>query len=228
MGSKNKLKKFSENKTFNNLLQPSFDQVYKNDFDLKSKWSTVFFKNNKPIVLELGCGKGEYTINLAKKYLDKNFIGFDIKGARLWRGAKTATEEKIPNVGFVRTKIEFICSFFEKNEVDEIWITFPDPQAKKEKKRLTSPKFLSLYKNLLKNNGVVNLKTDSKELFDYTNEIINEYKLEVLEKTDDLYNSELVKNQEILSIKTTYENIFLQENKKITYIKFKINNLANL
>ena len=224
MSGKNKLRRFEENKTFESLLQPNFNDIFRKDYELKGKWRSDFFKNNNPIVLELGCGRGEYSINLAKEYPNKNIIGFDIKGARLWRGAKTASEENIKNVAFVRTKIEFICSFFEKNEVDEIWITFPDPQLKKERKRLTAPIFLNLYKQFLKDDGNINLKTDSKELYDYTNKLTKILELETTETDDNIYSSGIIDRFPILNIKTTYENIFLKENKKITFTKFKINN----
>ena len=164
MGSKNKLKRFRENAIFHNVIQPTREALVDANFSLKGKWSSSFFKNNNPLVLELGCGKGEYTVGLAKRYPYKNFIGIDIKGARFWRGAKTAIEDQMPNVAFIRTQIELIEFIFAENEVDEIWITFPDPQIKykRTKHRLTNAAFLQRYKNVLNNKGVVHLKTDSE------------------------------------------------------------------
>lgn len=218
--SKNKLQKFEENKTFTNLIQPTFDEVLCKDYYLKGKWRKDFFKNENPIVLELGCGRGEYTVNLAKTFPNKNFIGFDIKGARLWKGAKMAFESNMNNVAFVRTKIEFLNSFFKNDEIEEIWITFPDPQPNKECKRLTSALFLNKYNSVLKLNGLIHLKTDSKELYEYTNRLIDSCNLQKHLSTNDLYNSGLV--NEILKIKTYYENMFLSQNKPITYIKFSL------
>jgi tRNA (guanine-N7-)-methyltransferase len=226
MAGKNKLRRFSENETFDCLFQPSFEEIFRNDYKMKSKWRTDYFKNNNPIVIELGCGRGEYTVNMAKANPDVNYIGFDIKGARLWRGAKTAHEEELTNVAFVRTKIENINSFFAENEVDEIWITFPDPQPKKERKRLSGPMFLQYYKKFLKPEGVVHLKTDSRELYDFTNEVIKELELPLVESDSDIYNSEIIDRLEVLKIKTTYEKLFLKENKKITYTKYKIDNFV--
>lgn len=170
MGSKNKLKRFKENDTFANVFQPTREALVKNDYKLKGQWNATFFKNNNPIVLELGCGKGEYSVALAQRYPNKNFIGVDIKGARFWRGAKTALEDNLPNVAFLRTQIELIAYAFAENEVDEIWITFPDPQIKykRTKHRLTNMAFLKRYKQILKPDGVVNLKTDSEFMHGYT------------------------------------------------------------
>ncbi|HPV56712.1 MAG TPA: tRNA (guanosine(46)-N7)-methyltransferase TrmB, partial [Tenuifilaceae bacterium] len=172
--AKNKLRRFAENETFENLFQPTMSDVMNGDFHLKGKWRSDYFKNSNPIVLELGCGKGEYSVGLAKMFPEKNFIGADIKGARLWRGAKTAVEEKMSNVAFIRTRIEHIASFFAPEEVDEIWVTFPDPQPreKKSKKRLTSSRFLNHYAKFLKPNGIVHLKTDSQALHAYTKAVI--------------------------------------------------------
>ena len=170
MGSKNKLRRFRENETFSNVFQPTRDDLVSATFPLKGHWNTSVFKNDNPLVLELGCGKGEYSVALAKKYPNKNFIGIDIKGARFWRGAKTAVEENIPNVAFLRTQIELIEHAFEQKEVDEIWITFPDPQIKykRTKHRMTNSGFLKRYKAILKPEGVVNLKTDSEFMHGYT------------------------------------------------------------
>lgn len=221
---KNKLKRFEENTTFPNLIQPKFEEVFRVDHSLKGKWNEVVFKNDKAIVLELGCGKGEYTVGLAKMYPEKNFIGIDIKGARLWRGAKTAHESSMNNVAFVRTRIENITSFFGKDEVSEIWITFPDPQLKRINalKRLTSSVFLGLYKTLLKPNGLIHLKTDSIELHQYTKGLIELNDLTVHRCTDDLYSSD--KDDPILSIRTFYEQQFLDQGLPITYICFELSN----
>ncbi len=222
---KGKLKKFEEIETFNNVFQPGFSEVFDTDHSLKSNWRSRVFNNNNPIVLELGCGKGEYTIGLAKKYPDKNFIGIDIKGARIWKGAKEANQLEMKNVAFLRTRIEFISAFFAKNEVDEIWITFPDPQIKKRrnKKRLTASRFLNSYNKFLKTDGVVHLKTDSVEMYSYTLKMIEYNKLESLFHTNNLYHSEV--NDDILNIQTFYEQMFLKEGKKITYCKFRLNNV---
>ena len=186
---KDKLKRFAENKGFANLVEPPFEEVLNQDYKLKGKWHQDFFKNNNPLVLELGCGRGEYTVGLAQRFPDKNFIGVDIKGARLWRGAKTVHEEQIPNAGFLRTRIDFITSFFAKDEVSEIWITFPDPQRKKRfaRKRLTGPMFIERYKQFLKPEGLMHLKSDSDFFFGYTLEQIEENKYTKQFSTADLY-----------------------------------------
>ncbi|HZJ74551.1 MAG TPA: tRNA (guanosine(46)-N7)-methyltransferase TrmB [Perlabentimonas sp.] len=221
---KNKLKKFTENETFSNLLQPASEEVFIKDHPIKGEWNRTFFKNSNPIVLELGCGKGEYTINLAKRHPDKNFIGVDIKGARLWKGAKEATENSMANVGFIRMRIEHITSFFSKDEVSEIWITFPDPQARKSeiKKRLSSSRFLSLYQRFTKQNAQVHLKTDSQGLHEYTKALIEQNDLRVHVCTNDLYGSGIA--DDILSIRTFYESMFLEQGNPITYIQFELDN----
>lgn len=224
--AKKKLARFAEMETFDHVVQASFDEVFKKDYKLKGKWAKEFFKNDNPIVLELGCGKGEYTVGLAKQNPNINYIGIDIKGSRMWRGAKTVSEEGMTNVGFIRTRIGLINSFFAPKEISEVWVTFPDPQPKKHYKRLTSTRFLGYYQNLLVENGIVNLKTDSIELFDYTTKVVALNKLEVLINTNNLYNSNIV--DDILSIKTFYEQQFLSQGKPITYIKFKLNNLLQL
>ena len=192
------------------------------NFKLKGKWNSDYFKNNNPIVLELGCGKGEYSNGLAEKYPDKNFIGIDIKGARIWRGSKNAQEKNLNNVCFLRTQIEYIEGCFSKDEVSEIWITFPDPQPNKEKKRLTHLVFLNRYKNVLKNNGIVHLKTDSVELYDFTLDVIKENKITLLDSTNDLYGNSQPEREEVKSIKTHYEKLFTAKGKKITYLKFQL------
>lgn len=184
---KDKLRKFKENETFKCLIQPCTDEVLGKDHPLKGHWGEKMFGNDRPIVVELGCGKGEYTIDLALRNPGCNYIGVDIKGARLWKGAKYATEHSLPNVAFLRTRIEFIESLFAPEEVSEIWITFADPQIGREKKRLTSPLFLSRYRNFLKKRGIVHLKTDSRYLHEYTRAIAEQNGLEILACTSDLY-----------------------------------------
>ena len=223
MGSKNKLKRFKENETFSNVIQPTREEITNKEFHLKGKWAKEFFKNNLPIVLELGCGKGEYSVGLAKMYPEKNFLGIDIKGARFWRGAKTAVEEEMNNVGFLRTQIELIDLIFAENEVDEIWITFPDPQIKykRTKHRLTNTEFLQKYKKILKPDGVVNLKTDSEFMHGYTLGLLHGEGHEILHANHDVYKNEY-SPEEVIGIQTFYENQYLEENKKITYIKFRV------
>ena len=191
MGSKNKLKRFIENESFDNVIQPSRDDLIKFNFVFRGKWKKKVFKNSNPIVLELGCGKGEYTINLAKLNPNKNYIGIDIKGARFWRGAKTATEEKLENVFFLRTQIELLDFIFEKNEIDEIWLTFPDPQIKfqRRKHRLTNTKFLSIYKNILNDSGIIHLKTDSEFLHGYTLGKLEEMSINPIVSNHDIYKN---------------------------------------
>ncbi|WP_372474154.1 tRNA (guanosine(46)-N7)-methyltransferase TrmB [Capnocytophaga sp. ARDL2] len=223
MGSKNKLKRFRENETFANVLQPKRDELIDNLFQWKGKWNSEYFKNDQPIVLELGCGKGEYTVALAKRNPDKNYIGIDIKGARFWRGAKTAVEENLQNVAFLRTQIELIEQAFAPGEVSEIWITFPDPQIKykRTKHRLTNQEFLARYKNILKADGVVNLKTDSEFMHGYTLGLLHGAGHEVLYANHHIYKNEGAP-EEVTAIQTFYESQYLEQNKPITYIKFKI------
>lgn len=223
MGSKNKLKRFKENEKFENVIQPSREELLDNSFELKGKWSGRFFKNDHPVVLELGCGKGEYTVELAKQNPEKNFIGVDIKGARFWRGAKTALEENLKNVAFVRTQIELIEYVFAQNEVSEIWITFPDPQIKykRTKHRLTNTSFLQKYKNVLKKDGFVHLKTDSEFMHGYTLGLLHGQGHEVLYAHHDIYNNEY-SPKEVTGIQTFYEKQYLEKGKPITYIQFKI------
>lgn len=223
MGSKNKLKRFKENETFHNVFQPTRSQLVDEVYQYKGQWNDQVFKNNNPIVLELGCGKGEYTVALAKQYPNKNFIGIDIKGARFWRGAKTAVEEDIPNAAFIRTQIELIEYVFAENEVDEIWITFPDPQIKykRTKHRMTNSEFLKRYKKVLKPEGVMNLKTDSEFMHGYTLGLLHGEGHEVLYANNDVYRQE-GSPEEVTSIQTFYEGQYLEQNKPITYIRFKI------
>lgn len=212
---KDKLRKFAEVATFTNVLQLDAGKEY------KGRWAARFFKNDNPVILELACGKGEYTVNLAKLYPTKNFIGIDYKGNRIWRGAKTAIEESINNVGFLRIQIETILEQFGPGEIDEIWITFPDPQPQdsREKKRLTNPKFLARYNEVLKDGGLMHLKTDNDDFYAYTIDQIENLGLTKIKETTDLYNSDLV--DEVLSIKTYYERKYLQHNKNINYVQWK-------
>ena len=222
MGSKNKLKRFKENETFHNVFQPSRQDLEEGNYDLKGNWNSTVFKNNNPLVLELGCGKGEYSVALAKKFPEKNFIGIDIKGARFWRGAKTAIEENIPNVAFLRTQIELIDYSFAENEVDEIWITFPDPQIKyqRTKHRMTNQEFLKRYKKILKPDGYVNLKTDSEFMHGYTLGLLQGEGHEIIYANHDVYKNE-GSPEEVTGIQTFYEEQYLEQNKPITYIRFK-------
>lgn len=223
MGSKNKLKRFRENETFSNVYQPNREEVLNNTFSLKGKWNKEVFKNDNPIVLELGCGKGEYSVELARRYPNTNFIGVDIKGSRFWRGAKTAVEENLPNVAFLRTQIELIENCFGTYEVDEIWITFPDPQIKykRTKHRLTNEEFLARYKNILKQEGIVNLKTDSEFMHGYTLGLLHGAGHKVLYANHHVYRNEGAP-EVVTAIQTFYESQYLEQNKPITYIKFQL------
>ncbi|ACU06409.1 MULTISPECIES: tRNA (guanosine(46)-N7)-methyltransferase TrmB [Pedobacter] len=211
---KDKLRKFAEIDTFPNVYQLDEGK------ELKGKWAAQHFKNDHPVVLELACGKGEYAVSLAKMFPKKNFIGVDLKGNRIWRGARTGVDEGITNLAFLRIQIEDIVDFFGENEVDEIWITFPDPQPQdsREKKRLTFPGFLDRYRMFLKPGGKINLKTDNDGLYLYTVEKVEELGLKCHKKTDQLYKSELY--DDVLSIKTHYERIYLKHDKNINYIQF--------
>lgn len=219
---KRKLKRFAENKTFENLFQPSYQDL-ENGFEMKGNWNNLFFENTNPIVLELGCGKGEFTTGLASKYTEKNFIGVDIKGARMWRGLKTAQEENLNNVAFVRTRIELIEHFFGNNEVDEIWITFPDPRPKKyqARKRLTSPRFLNLYRNILKPQNLVHLKTDNPDFYKYSHQVAKTNQHTIFYSIKDLYASK--ETLDVMEIKTFYEMMWLEEGKKIHYLRYQLN-----
>ena len=218
---KNKLARWTELGSYDNVIQPEIEDVSGKDHPIKGRWNQDIFKNGNPITLELGCGKGEYTVGLANNFPHNNFIGIDIKGARMWRGAKTANDQKLPNVAFLRTRIEFINSFFSADEVDEIWITFPDPHTggRNSNKRLTSPWFLNNYRHFLKNKGLIHLKTDNKELYDFTCKVLSYNNVETIIYTNDLY-SEKIDN--ILSIRTHYEKIFLDAGLKINYISFRL------
>lgn len=219
---KDKLRRFAAVKSFDNFFEP----VIKEPFPMKGNWRKQYFKNDNPIVLELGCGKGEYSVGLGKHYPERNFIGVDIKGARMFIGAEEALNDGLKNVAFLRTRIDFITDYFDKGEVDEIWLTFSDPQPKKPRKRLSSPLFIERYRSILKPDGIVHMKTDSDLLFEYTEEQINEHQYECLELTWDLYG-ELPENidpktREIFHIKTHYEQLFTAKGATIKYCKFKI------
>lgn len=222
MGSKNKLKRFKENEQFENVFQPNREDISNNDFELRGNWKD-YFKNDNPIVLELGCGKGEYTVELAKRNASKNFIGIDIKGARIWRGAKSALEENLTNVAFLRTQIELIDNLFSKNEVSEIWITFPDPQIKykRTKHRMTNQEFLKKYEYVLKPNGLVHLKTDSEFMHGYTLGLLHGLGMNIRYANHDVYKNE-GSPKEVLEIQTFYEKQYLEQKKPITYIQFQI------
>lgn len=223
MGSKNKLKRFKENQTFANVVQPAREELLDNAFSLKGRWRQDHFKNDQPIVLELGCGKGEYSIHLAEKFPDKNFIGVDIKGARFWRGAKTAIEESLSNVAFLRTQIELIVHCFAPGEVDEIWITFPDPQIKykRTKHRLTNKAFLEAYRQVLRPHGQIHLKTDSEFMHGYTLGLLHGLGEEVHFAHHDVYGSTGAP-EVVTSVQTFYESQYLAQSKKITYTSFSL------
>jgi len=220
--TKNKLKRFEDMSVYSNVITPKFDEVFRSDFRLKERWAGSVFGNNNPIVLELGCGKGEYTVAMARKYPKKNFIGVDIKGARMWVGATDALQSKLTNAAFLRARIEFITACFACNEISEIWITFPDPQIKhsRENRRLTSPRFIKSYSEILQPKGIIHLKTDSKDLFDYTCKIVESNNYQILERTDDLYNSNI--DDDVLSVQTYYEKKFTEQGLSIKYLKFRL------
>lgn len=217
---KNKLKRFAEMKDFACVLEYPRERLVTEGFPFTGKWGSEFFKADRPITLELGCGKGEYTVGLARADAARSFIGVDVKGARIWRGAKTVEEEQIPNAAFLRAEIENIDKFFTPGEVDELWITFPDPQMQKTRKRLTSTRFLTLYSRFLKPGGVINLKTDSPFLYEYTRRLVEANGFEVLADTDDLYGSG--RADASTAIKTFYESQWLSRGKTIKLISFRL------
>ncbi|MCI5055933.1 MAG: tRNA (guanosine(46)-N7)-methyltransferase TrmB [Flavobacteriales bacterium] len=226
---KDKLRRWEQMKDYPNVLQPEFCDIFDKDHNLKGKWAKDFFKNDFPITLELGCGKGEYTVAQAKKYGKRNYIGIDIKGARMWKGAGIAIEEGLQNVAFLRTRIEFIKSFFDRDEIDEIWITFPDPQLKDRriKKRLTAPGFLDNYSSFMKKGGKIRLKTDNLVLAQYTEEVVRADDRFELEKCSfDVYGADWDSFesglQDLLEVKTFYEQGFLDKGLKINYVSFVV------
>ncbi len=219
---KNKLKKFVELGTLERVFQPAFDEFFGKEYPLRGKWNREVFHNSHALVLELGCGKGEYTVGLARSFREKNFIGVDIKGARMWTGAKISNTENITNSAFLRTRIESITAFFGPGEVEEIWLTFPDPQLKKRrnKKRLSGPLFLGKYQQFLMPNGVIHLKTDNRVLWEYTHALASYNGLDIEISTDDLYHSGLA--DDILDIRTYYEKQYLARGMPIHYLKFRL------
>ena len=223
MSTIGKLEKFRQNATFKCLIQPKTEEVFRKDYSLKGKWKTEVFGNGNPITLELGCGKGEYTIALAKMYPHRNFIGVDIKGARLWKGAREAEENGMGNVRFLRTSIDFIQWIFGEDEIDSIWITFADPQLRSPRKRLTGTMFLERYRMFLKKDGVINLKTDSRLLHEYTYELALQNNLEILCRSTDIYNEENPAfPAELKTVQTFYEQHFLKMGLPITYMSFRL------
>lgn len=229
MSRKNKLQKFAELLTFPNVYE-NFDTKHPQliglngvPVDLKGKWKPDHFKNNHPITLELACGRGEYSLGLARRFPDRNFIGVDIKGARIWKGARIALEEKLHNVAFLRTRIEQVSLFFEAEEIDEIWITFPDPFLRKSKanRRLTAPVFLKEYRKVLKKGGLTHLKTDEPNLFEFTLDILQkDPQIEILYQDDDIYAKPLPFPE--LALKTYYEKMHLADGKTIKYVRFRL------
>jgi tRNA (guanine-N7-)-methyltransferase len=215
---KNKLQKFADMSSFPHVFQYPFSMLQANGFEMRGRWNELFFGNNHPNVIELGCGKGEYTVGLGRLFPEKNFIGVDIKGARIWTGAVQALQEGMKNVAFLRTQIEWIDRFFSPDEVSEIWITFPDPQMSKVNKRMTSTRFMQLYRRILKAEGIIHLKTDSYFMYAYTSAMIKANGFPVEVDTDDLYHSDLA--DEILSIRTFYEQQWLDRGLNIKYIRF--------
>lgn len=223
---KGKLAKFADMAAYPHVFEYPYSVVEDVPFDLKGHWNRDFFKNDNPIVLELGCGRGEYTVGLGRMYPDKNFIGVDIKGARMWTGATDALREEMKNVAFLRTNIEIIDRFFAPGEVSEIWLTFSDPQMKKATKRLTSTYFMERYRRFLVPDGLIHLKTDSNFMFTYTRCMVEENRLPVEFMTEDLYHSGLV--DDILGIRTYYEQQWLDRGLNIKYMKFRLPQIGEL
>ena len=222
--SKGKLAKFADMERYENVFQYPYSVVEQVPFEMKGRWNECYFRNDHPIVLELGCGKGEYTVELAKVYPEVNFIGVDIKGARMWTGATQALQEGLKNVAFLRTNIEVIDRFFSRGEVTEIWLTFSDPQMKNPRKRLTSTWFMQRYRHFLADGGIVHLKTDSNFLFTYTTYMVEKNGLPLLFRTEDLYHTEGIdeETRRILAIRTYYESMWIDRGLNIRYMKFRL------
>jgi len=218
MGRKNKLERIADVQRFSNVFEY---KNFKENPELKGKWHTHVFRNHNPITLELACGKGEYTTNLAREYPERNFIGIDIKGPRIWVGAKQALEEPLENVRFLRSFIDHLENFFVENEVDEIWIPFSDPYLKKERKRLTAPKFIDVYRSILKPGGLIHVKTDSRVLYNYTLEVIQREKCIIEQRIDDVYH-EKHNYEHLTTIQTYYEKMHLEAGKSIHYVSFRL------
>jgi len=216
--AKKKLIHFTENLSFKHLFQPRYSDLQP-QFRLKGRWNRDFFKNDHPITLELGCGKGEFTVGLALKEKTRNYIGIDFKGARLWRGCKTVEEQNLANVAFIRSRADHIEQLFDEGEVNEIWITFPEPQPGKERKRLTAPVFLRRYQRIMSPNSIVHLKTDDVPLLTYTMEILKEFPVEILLSTENLYGE--YRDEPVAQIQTFYESMWLEQGKPIGYVKFR-------
>jgi tRNA (guanine-N7-)-methyltransferase len=220
--AKHKLARWTELGTFRNVIQPEAGVPPGKEHHIKGNWNKEMFGNDNPVILELGCGKGEYTVGLAERFPKYNYVGVDIKGSRMWRGARTADDKQLLNTAFLRTRIEFINSFFADDEVDEIWLTFPDPQLenRNSNKRLTCPWFLNKYRTFLKNKGIIHLKTDNSDLYNYTKSLVEKNGLQIVSATGDLYGDK--PGDDILSIRTYYESIFLKEGHKICYLAFRL------
>ncbi len=222
--AKRKLQRFAENATFNHFFQPGWEELSAG-FSLCGKWNDDFFRNTNPVIIEIGCGKGEYTVDLSDKYPNCNFIGIDKKGARMWRGAKTSIEENRPNVAFIRIRAENIGKVFAPAEVDEIWITFPEPQpnSPRHSKRFTSPQFINRYRQVLKPGGIIHLKTDNDMFYNYTLDVISEGGHHLIYKNCDLYsNSGDPEVKDVIDVQTHYEKIWLEQGLTIKYLRFRL------
>lgn len=224
--AKKKLLHFAENKTFRHYFEMPFSQLHTQGHPMKGHWNDDFFSNKGPLIIEIGCGKGEYTVGQARFFPENNYIGIDIKGARIWRGAKTIEEQNIGNAAFIRSQAGLLHYWFDTNEVDQIWITFPDPQpGSRQNKRLTSPRYLRMFTAFLRQGGIVHLKTDSRELFEYTLEVIQDHHLPLHQRVDDIYRT--ISSGPLCEIRTFYESMWLEQGKTISYIAFGIDPLRN-
>ena len=223
--AKRKLQRFAENETFNHFFQPGWEELSAG-FSLRGNWNSRFFKNSNPVIIEMGCGKGEYTVDLSSKYPQRNFIGIDKKGARMWRGAKISNEDSRANVAFVRIRAENIAKVFGPAEIDEIWITFPEPQpnSPRHSKRFTSPQFIGRYREVLKPGGIIHLKTDNDMFYEYTLEVIREYGHTLLYNNPDLYATpDDPEVKDVIDVQTHYEKIWLEQGLTIKYLRFRLN-----